>query len=126
MKEVIINNVNYGELVKVGNALLDRLDAEKLQLTYTEASDAQQIITYMHLGCDLGEFQVSVFLLKKEDFIETAKAFSLLDAVQRVAIQSRVRNLAVFQDGIQVGNTRTLDEYYTDIPTEMLELTNFN
>lgn len=125
MKEVIINNVNYGDLVNVDGAYLKRFYAEKLNLEYTEAPDAYQIITDMHLDCDLGRFQVSVFLLKKEDFMDTAKAFSKLYAVERVALQSHARNLVVFQDGIQVGNTRTLDEYYTDIPTEMLELTNF-
>lgn len=125
MKNVIINNVNYGDLVKVGNALLDRFYAEKLNLTYVEATDAHRIITDMYLDCDLGRFSVSVFLLKKEDFIDAAKEFSLLNAVERVAVQSHARNLIVFKGGVQVGHVRTLDEYYIDIPVEMLELTNF-
>ena len=125
MKGVIIDNVNYGELVKVVDAYLQRFYAEKLGLTYTEATDTHQIITDMNLDCDLGRFQVSVFLLKKEDFMDTAKAFSKLYAVERVALQSHARNLVVFQDGVQVGDVRTLDYYYNNIPTEMLELTNF-
>ena len=125
MKEVIIDNVNYGDLVKVGDAYVRHFYAEKLKLEYTVPEDAHQIITDVHLDLDLGRYRVSVFFLKKEDFIDTAKAFSKLDGVERVAIQSHARNLAVFEDGIQIGDTRTLDEYYTDVSEEMLELTNF-
>lgn len=125
MNEIIIDNVNYGDLVCVEGAYLRRFYAEKLKLEYTEAPDRHQIITDVHLDCELGRGQVSVFLLKKEDFIEQAKTFSLLNAVGRVAIQSHARNLVVFKDGVQIGDIRTLDEFYSNIPTEMLELTNF-
>lgn len=125
MKDVIIDNINYGDLVKVGNAYLHRFYAEKLNLDFSEAPDAHQIITDVYLDCDLGRVRVLVYLLKKEDFVEQAKLFSLLDKVERVAIQSHVRNLVVFKDGEQVGEVKTLDQFYTNISAEMLELTNF-
>lgn len=126
MKDIIINNINYGELVLVaGSAFIDRFYAEQLALEFTETPEAHQIITDMYLACDLGHGQVHVFLLKKEDFIEQAKSFSTLNAVERVAIQSCGRNLVVFKDGVQQGEVRTLDHYYTDVPTPLLELTNF-
>lgn len=125
MKNIIIDNVNYGDLVKVGNAYIDRFNAEKLNLDFSEATDAHQIITEVYLDCDLGRYSASVYLLKKEDFIEAAKSFSLLDKVERVAIQSEARNLVVFKDGNQVGEVKTLDHFYTNISEELLELTNF-
>ncbi len=125
MNDIIINDVNYGELVKVGNAYLDRFYADKLGLDFCEATDAHQIITDMYLSCDLGHGQVHVFLLNKEDFAEQAKLFSLLDKVDRVVIQSCARNLVTFQNGVQVGEVRTLDHFYTGISKELLELTDF-
>lgn len=126
MKNVIINDVNYGELVKVaGTAFIDRFYAEMLGLEYVESAEAHSIITDVYLDCELGRRSISIFVLKKEDFLEAAKLFSTLASVGRVAIQSKARNLVVFQNGVQVGEVKTLDQFYTNISEEMLELTNF-
>jgi len=126
---VIINDVNYGDLIDVtiGDIVfsITQWNLDKLCLSNIKVTPFNgDIFLDMTVEKVSGGFCVPSIIhpKKQEDVLKLAKLISSATSGECV-IEANARYLARFANGELVGRIRTLDEFYTNIDSDMLEKT---
>lgn len=129
MKQVIRNEINYGDLVIVTidgtSALVERFRAEVMQLPFTAPETVPDFITEVVVHQEVGECaEYPFYALSNDDIAPLAAKLSAL-ALQDATVYASARILARYRAGSLVGAKKTLRDFYDNITDAELEATRF-
>lgn len=130
MKDIILNDTNFGKLIKGSIAGKDfwidkweldtRLGQTKEKFTFDEEIQPDTFNTNLHLTLFLTPFvEVDFFVNDSLDALELAKAISEIHENCGVVISSCARYLARYLNGEQVGEVRDLRFFYEEVPEDL-------
>lgn len=122
---MIINNTNYGNLVKVNTSeivfIVDEFYLQSLvnmETAAITAVDQSEVYTDLAVNVEKSTFRtIFCYATNRKDAIRVAKELSISQGVD-VTIIASARILARFNAGRQVGDLKTLDDFYTDVTPE--------